>query len=71
MTTRLGNNNSLFFQNDTNGSGSGSAGLTRAFQTDAALNPNLFHYNTNVLNYYLLTPRVVVHSTSDRYRRAK
>ena len=46
-------------------------GLTRAFQTDAALNPNLFHYNTNVLNYYLLTPRVVVHSTSDKYRRTK
>ncbi len=46
-------------------------GLTRALQTDAALNPNLFHYNTNVLHYYLLTPRVVVHSTSDQYRRAK
>lgn len=66
MTTRFSN---PFLRNDTNGSG--SADLTRAFQTDAALNPNLFHYNTNVLNYYLLTPRVVVHSTSDRYRRAK
>lgn len=70
MTTRLGNNNSLLLQNNTGGNGSGG-GLTRAFQTDAALNPNLFHYNTNVLNYYLLTPRVVVHSTSDKYRRAK
>ena len=69
MTTR---SNSLFLRNDTNGGGGGGGGgLTRAFQTDAALNPNLFHYNTNVLNYYLLTPRVVVHSTSDRYRRAK
>jgi hypothetical protein len=45
--------------------------LTRALQTDAALNPNLFHYNTNVLNYYLQTPRNVVHSTSTKYRRAK
>jgi hypothetical protein len=68
MTTR---SNSLFLRNDTNGGGGSNSGLTRAFQTDAALNPNLFHYNTNVLNYYLLTPRVVVHSTSDRYRRAK
>ena len=68
MTTRLGNNNSLLLRNDNGGNG---GGLTRAFQTDAALNPNLFHYNTNVLNYYLLTPRVVVHSTSDKYRRAK
>ncbi len=45
--------------------------LTKALQTDATLNPNLFLYNKSVLNYYLLTPRNVVHSTSDKYRHSK
>lgn len=45
--------------------------LTRALHTDATLNPNLFLFNTSVLNYYLQTPRNVVHSTSTKYRRTK